>query len=448
MVRSLLSKFTHNLPLKLASVVLAIVLWYAAIYYSDPKETRSYSVHIEVTNESYIASGKQVFYIDDIYKIVTVYITDNASKLNRISENSITVTADLTQIVDFDRDPVMVPLSVACQGISATNISLSRQTIPISIETVANKELPITVSTGDTVPNKNYEIGSLTPEVSSITVSGPETIISQIDSVVATVNVANMKTDGEKTAQLSFISKDQSLISEELIRDSVTIEGDYRTLTVYVELWEKRSGITFNINYSGKPAEYFKVYQTTSSPDEITVAGNSEALAALQSAGNSITIPEDRIDVDGASKDVVVDVTISDLLPDNMKIVSSMNDYITVTVNIMPVDSKKLSIDVDDITVENLQENLSISYNKTTLTIKVKTKGTSKLSDITADDITASIDASVITAAGEYELPVTITVPKGYTLVDDVKIPVTVKEGAGDTTNKETNTGSNASDNN
>ena len=276
MIRSLLSRITHNFPLKLASVLLAVVLWYAAIYYSDPKETRSYSVHVDVINESYIASGKQVFYIDEAYRTVTVYINDNASKLNRINENYITVTADLTQIVDFDRDPVMVPLSVSCQGISATNISLSRKTIPISIETVADKELPITVSTGDTVPNKNYEIGSMTPEVSSITVSGPESIISQIDSVVATVNVTNMRTDGEKTATLSFINKDQNQISEDLINDSVTIQGDYSKLSVYVELWKKRSGITFNINYSGKPAPYFKVYQTSSFPEEITVAGNTE----------------------------------------------------------------------------------------------------------------------------------------------------------------------------
>lgn len=440
MIRSLLSKITHNFPLKLASVLLAVALWYAAIYYSDPKETRSYQVHIDVINESYIASGKQVFYIDDIYKNVTVYIYDNASILNRISESYITVTADLTQIVDFDRIPVMVPLSVECQGVDKTNISLSRETIPITIENVDSKELPITTSTGDTIPNKNYEVGTLTPEVSSIVVNGPESIISQIDSVVANVNVSNMTVDGERRASLSFIDKDQNTISENLINDSVTIEGDYSNLSVYVELWKKRSGITFNINYSGTPATDFRVYQTTTSPDEITVVGSSDALASLEAAGNVISIPTDRVNVDGASEDVTVDVDISDLLPENMRVASSMNDYITVTASILPVDSKKISYDVDNIRIENLKENLSISYSKTTVEIKVKMTGSRKLSDLTENDITVAINAAELTAAGEYELPAAITLPDGYALVDDVNIPVIVKEIPSDNTNKETNT--------
>ncbi|MBR3397928.1 MAG: hypothetical protein IKG70_08835 [Lachnospiraceae bacterium] len=449
MIRNLLSKITHNFPLKLVSVVLAVVLWYAAIYYSDPKETRSYSVRIDVINESYIASGKQVFYIDDIYKTVTVYINDNASILSRINAGNITVTADLTQIVDFNRDPVMVPLSVQCTGVDQTNISLSRETIPIRIENVDSKELPITISTGDTVPNKNYEVGTLTPEVSSIVVNGPESIISQIDSVVAHVNVSNMTTDGERKATLSFIDKDQNIISEDLINDSITIEGDYSNLSVYVELWKKRSGITFNINYTGTPATDFRVYQTTTSPDEITVVGNSDALTSLEAAGNAITIPSDRINVEGASDDVTVDVVISDLLPDNMRISASMNDYITVTVSIMPVDSKKISYDVDRIDIINLQEKLSISYSKTTVEIKVKTTGTKKLTDLTADDLTVQLDASSLTTAGEFELPAAVTLPEGYELVDDVIIPVVVKEIAADTTtNKESNTVSGATTNN
>ncbi len=450
MIRNLLSKITHNFPLKLASVVLAVVLWYAAIYYSDPKETRSYSERIDVINESYIASGKQVFYIDDIYKTVTVYIYDNASILNRINANNITVTADLTQIVDFNRDPVMVPLSVQCPGVDPTNISLSRETIPITIENVDSKELPITVTTGDTVPNKNYEVGTLTPEVSSIVVNGPESIISQIDSVIASVNVTNMTADGERRATLSFIDKDQNTISEDLINDSITIEGDYSNLSVYVELWKKRSGITFNINYSGTPATDFRVYQTTTSPDEITVVGNSDALTSLESAGNVITIPADRVNVEGASEDIVVDVDISDLLPENMRVAASMNDYITVTASIMPVDSKKISYDVDRIIILNLQERLSISYSKTAVEIKVRTTGTKKLSDLTADLITVQLDASTLTAAGEFELPAIVTLPEGYELVDEVIIPVIVKEITADTTttNKETNTVSGAATNN
>ena len=426
MWKKLISKITHNLPLKLASVLIAIVLWYVAIYYSDPKETRAYTVHVDVINETYIASGKQVYYIDDTYKTVTVYVTDNTSKLNTITENYISVTADLTQIIDFNRDPVMVPLSVSCAGVSASNLSLSRDAIPITIENVASKELPITVSTAETTPNKNYEIGALTPSVSSITVNGPESIISKIDSVVAVINVSNMTVSSERKATLSFIDKDQNTISQNLINDDVTIAGDLEEVSVYVELWRKRAGIKFEVNYNGSPAENYRVNQITTSPDEITVAGNPDALELLESEGNVIRIPADRIDISGKSDDVTLDVEISDLLPNNMKVASSMNTYVSVTVSILPVDSKEFDFDVDEIRINNLGSNYSVSYASTTVPVKVRAS-TENLSKLKASDISASIDLKGLTA-GETVVPVSVELPNGYELVDDLTITITIKE--------------------
>ena len=52
MKTNLLSKLTKNLALKIISVVIAIVIWYVVVDFNDPIETESYSVRIEVTNES------------------------------------------------------------------------------------------------------------------------------------------------------------------------------------------------------------------------------------------------------------------------------------------------------------------------------------------------------------------------------------------------------------
>mgnify|MGYP004563186279 FL=1 len=43
---------TNNLPLKMISVFIAIVIWYLVIYNNDPIITQSYQVHIKVENES------------------------------------------------------------------------------------------------------------------------------------------------------------------------------------------------------------------------------------------------------------------------------------------------------------------------------------------------------------------------------------------------------------
>ena len=59
------------------------------------------------------------------------------------------------------------------------------------------------------------------------------------------------------------------------------------------------------------PSEGFKVNQILTSPDEITVAGNTDALDTLAAGNNTITIPADRVSVEGLSDDMTVDVTIS-----------------------------------------------------------------------------------------------------------------------------------------
>lgn len=441
MWKRLASSFTNNLPLKLASVLIAVVFWYIGIYYSDPKVTKSYNVRVDVTNESYIASGKQVYYIDDTFKTVTVFITDNSSKLSNINENYINVIADLTQIIDFNRDPVVVPLSATCAGIAPTNISLSRETIPITIENVASKELPITVSVGDTSPNKNYEIGALTADRSSITVNGPESIISQIDSVVAVINVSNMSVSADRKAKLSFIDKNQNEISQKLIEDDVTIAGE-SDVTVYVELWKKQSGVKFDVNYEGKPAEGYKVGQIATAPDEITVAGNSDALEVLAQNGNTLTIPADRINVNGLNSDTSFDVTITDLLPSNMKVASSMNDYVTVYISIIPEDSREFTIDVDDIELRNLGSNLSVSYTNTSLSVNVRSTGEKSLSALRAADVKASIDLMGL-RVGEQEVPVTFNLPDGYEVVDEVTIPVNIKEKVRENNNEDNDTNSN-----
>ena len=59
MKTNLLSKLTKNLALKIISVVIAIVIWYVVVDFNDPIETESYSVRIEVTNESIFPMGSR-----------------------------------------------------------------------------------------------------------------------------------------------------------------------------------------------------------------------------------------------------------------------------------------------------------------------------------------------------------------------------------------------------
>ena len=421
-MKKLFGLITNNFGFKVVSLIIAVFIWYMVVYYNDPVITESFQVRVDVTNESYIENGRQLYRIDEQFKTVTVYLSGNRSELRNVTSDDITVTADLTQIVDLNRDPVMVPLTAECYGFDVGDITLSRTAIPISIENVASKELQVSVSTGDGTVDNNYEIGTLTPNPSTLKIYGPESVINSIESVVAEIDVDGLSQSTTVNGQLVFIDVDQDEISDSIINDDITIEGGDIDVTVDVELWRKRTEVAIEVGYSGEPAYGYEVTNISTTPETLTLAGSESALEALTQSGNKIVIPPEEVDVSGAIEDFSVEVKLDDYLPEDTKLSSSMNDTVIIYVTVMPIGSTEIKYNVDDITVNNLPEGLSLTYNTQEVLIGVTgTRG--EVSSITADQISAWIDLAGLTA-GEHTVPLNIVLPSGYELVNDINLTI------------------------
>ena len=328
--------------------------------------------------------------------------------------------------MDLERDPVTVPLQASCPGFSMSDITLSRATIPIVIENVASQEFPVTVTTGDTSPGKDYEVGVLTSNPDRVTINGPESIVNQIESVVAKIDVTGMTQDGIKSAELKLYDKNQVEIEESTIKDHLTFDGGVPDINVKVELWKKRSGVKLSVAYSGTPADGYQITEITTSPTEITVAGDENALSILAEQNNTISIPADRVSVEGAKADLSMEVELSDLLPADLKLSSTMKDSVMVYVTVLPNGSREFSLDVEDIRTENLASDLAVSYDQSEFKIRVKGSD-SALNMLDLSQVTAVIDLKG-KSIGDYTVPVKITLPAGYQLVDEVNITIHLKE--------------------
>jgi len=426
MKRSWVSIITNNLGYKIISVLIAIVIWYAVTDINDPVETASYTSYIEVVNGSYIENGKQIYRIAEEYKTVKVYVKANRSVLSTITEDDIHVTADLTQIVDLSREPVMVPLQVSVDA-DVIEVTLSRTTIPIEIENIASKEFQITVSTGDTSVDKDYEIGTLTPSVPGVTLTGPESIINSIESVVAKIDVTGMTESADVPATLTIMDKSQNELSELVLNDDITWDKEVDDISVYVELWAKRSGVAIEAHCSGTPAAGYQVSNIVTTPEEITVAGTDEALAQLEEEGNKIVVPGDEINVEGIGTDKVYEVDITQYLPDGLKLSSSMPATVIVYVSVLPVNSREFHIDVDKIKVKGLGSGYTVSYDNPEITVIVMAIDTT-LASLSEDDMRLSIDLTGKTEGDYVDLPVEVRLPAGVSLVGEPTITVHIKE--------------------
>ena len=166
----------------------------------------------------------------------------------------------------------------------------------------------------------------------------------------------------------------------------------------------------------------------TTTPETISIAGSEEALKKLEDNGNTLEIPGELINVDGINSDLEANVKLSALLTEEeeLKVPEEVGQSVAVKVSILPYGSREYDLKADAIQVQGLSSDLRVSYNKEKISIRVK--GTeANLNALKVEDIKAVIDLTGKTA-GEYTLPVTITLPEGYEQVEEVQATVQLNQ--------------------
>ena len=417
---------TTNIPLKIMSVIAAILIWLIIVNVDNPIVTRTIpNVPVQVLNEAYIESGGMMCLIPEDQDKVSVTVRGTRKTVESLKASDITATADLKQVVDLSTDPVMVPIAVNCPGIDANNAQSVPRNMEIQIEEMMTQEFIVTVDTDGTQPGKGYEIGSLESNPEKIRITGPQSLIEKIDRVVATVDVEGITSDTTDQAELTIIDRNQEELTENQMKylkyDILSPE-----VSVTVDLWKVKSNVQIEASYVGTPADGYKVDKLSLTPSEISVAGSDEALSQLEAQGNTIQISADQVDVSGKKEDFDTRVNLTDFLPTGIELTTGTSETLIIRAEILPMDSRSYTISTKDITVENAPSDLEVVFETDRIEIRVQENGSS-LDELDIKDIEASIDLTG-KEAGSYQIPVEITLPEGYSLVSTVHADVKLSE--------------------
>lgn len=425
-----------NLGVKIASLAIAVVVWLSIINVSNPVTARTITgVPISITNGSYIESMDLSYRIADGYDTISVTVRGNRSVVERLTSSSVTATADLTQIIDLESDPVMVPLTVSVTGVSSENITASPANIPIVLEDIESADFVISATTGSTTPATGYEVGSMSVDPERITVRGPASVVDRIGKIQAEVDVSNIRQDKTITPTLHIYDKNEDELSDTYM-SYLSYNIDESSISVEVELYEVVSDIAIEAETYGEPADGYQVGEITVTPSTISLAGSASAISNLEDAGNTITITSDSqaVDVTGATSDVDISVNLPDYLASDLRVAEGLSDTVVVSVKILEYDTTSIELSTKSITRNNLEDGYTAVFSDTAVDIRVKASS-EMLDSIKASDITASVDLSGL-AEGDYDVPVSVVLPDGYTLAENVTTPVTISRTV--TTNTET----------
>lgn len=423
MKKSLMNKFT----LKILSLAIAVLIWLIVRNVQDPVIVQTfYDIPVNLVNESYLANDMKIPLLMEGNDTVRVRIKAQESEIKELKKENIIAQADMTQIY-MDATPKMVPVEVTCKGISDDDITVTPRNIQVDIENQTSVEKTIAVNTGDSTPDKDYEVGSLQANPAKVTISGPETIINKIDKVVAKIDVTDMKESNvELDSELKIYDKNQEELSEKQMSYLNLAGVRDNKIKIQAQFWKIQKNIQLQAEYSGSPKYGYEVDSVTVVPETVSLAGTDEALQKLAAQGNVVTIPGEYIDVSGKDSDFDVEVDISELLPENTKLARDINSTVIATVKILPYNSRDYEVSPTQIRVENKPENMNYKFEPDKIVARIKAKE-EDLDSLKPEDIQMKIDLKDA-KEGENTLPVAVSLPAGYELVEDITVKVALIE--------------------
>lgn len=426
-------KLTVNLGLKIAAFIFSAFLWLIVVNVDNPVESRTFTdIPVTIVNDDIITSGGEVYQVVGQQTVsVVVYATREVRQ--QLSAEDIVATADIREM-----NSSLVPIEVTIPEFEGEYESAEAvpRNLQIQIEKSGSRVLALTADDTGIVRN-GYMIGSMTVHPTNITITGPESVLEQIDRAVASVNVDGMSKSEEREATLYLYDSNGNVVNQNQLENNLGEDG----LTVSVEILEMKSvPVVFDV--TGTPAEGYQYTGCTSEPETLQICGASEDIQKIE----EIDVPASVIDISGASESVEQTVDITPYLPDGIRLVDENTGSVKVTAMIEAEGTRTIDFLVRSIRINNLDDNLQVSYPADT-EIRLRFSGDQEQLDVLDISNAVSVDLEQYNTPGTYDVPVNVNLPDGITQLENVTVQLTLEEKTDAAENPDSTGNSGSSDN-
>lgn len=411
-------KITTNLGLKVIAFIFAVFLWFIVVNLDNPVGSSTFrDIPVQILNEDIIKSAGEVYQVEgDQTVTVVVYATREVRQ--KLTSDNIVATADIKQIDSTGR---LVPIEVSISGFSGENITAEAvpRNLTIQREKSGKKVLPLTVDTDGIGLADGYMLGDATVKPDQVTITGAESVLAQVDRAVAqTGDVDGISEDTVLSANLVLYDANGNELNQSQIENNLGKNG----LSVSVEVLRVKS-IPVVFDVTGAPAEGYKYTGCTSTPESVQVCGKSEDIDKM----SEIDVPASLIDISGASESVEMTVDIKPYLPEEVELVDENSANVTVTVKIEEEGTLSIDFMVSSIKLNNLAENLQVSYEPDA-EITLRFTGDEDLLDTLDISNAVSVDLGDYDEPGTYDVPVRVNLPAGISLDGQVSVRLILEE--------------------
>lgn len=422
-------KLTDNLGLKIGSVLFAALLWLLVTNINNPATTRRVNnVRVTIINGEVLTSqGKIYEVLDDSDVLDYVAITGPKTVMNNIGGGDLVAIADMNKLTADNTIPI--ELSTVQYNESLDSIRASSGVVKLKVEDRKSISIPLRAETSGTL-QEGYIVGDVTTDQNLVRVSGPESLISMIETAEVSVGIAGFTGDIGTNAEIKLYDANGT----EVPKDKLTM--NINTVGVNVEILGTKS-VPLRFAASGTPANGYRATSViSSSPGTVLLAGKGSALRNL----SVIEIPDTEVDITGATGNVTTTVDIRPYLSGSVELAEAGFDgNVAVTVNVEQEITRSITISESNIVIENLPEQYEGVISTYEEEFPIQVRGLAEeVNALDAEqirgvvDINRLLETGVIEELGEgyYDVNLAFNLPDTVSLRENITVRLNIRERA------------------
>jgi YbbR domain-containing protein len=385
----------RNLGSFFLAFLLALLVWILAVLAADPDETRVYprQIPLEITGQD-----PRLIITGNVPRQANLTLRAPQSTWAQLlaGENQVRAIVDLAGLAAGEHSvPVRLQVNVSPYRV----ITLSPESVNLTLETLVSRELPIDVIVSGQ-PAIGYQAGQVSLSQSEVRISGPESLVSRAATAEVSLRVDGVRAGVNTDVPIRILDSERNILtgmtaSVEQVTVQIPIiqQGGYRDIAVKVVV-------------RGQVASGYRLTNISVTPPAITVfSGDPNLVNALPGF-----VETEALDLNGALQDIELRLGLS--LPTGVSVVGEQT--VLVQVNIDAIEGS-LSLSNMPVEVIGLSEGLEAQPAPDTVDI-ILTGPLPLLEKLTANDIRISLDVTDL-EEGTYQI-----VPLVEILITEIEV--------------------------
>lgn len=409
MPKKILKRLTNNLGYKILALVLALVIWLVVVNIEDPTKTQVYTVSVTIQHPHYLEKQGKTYEVQSGTDEISFTVSAKRSIIDELSASDFEATADLKEVDSKGRVPIRLKV-LRYSG----RIELQKRTqyLVLDVDNLEKETYDIIVdTTGE--PADGMQVAGKKVSPKTVTVSGPETVVSKISTAEVRTDVTDLAYDKTVKERIRFLDKN----NREVDTSDLTVSRKRANVSVNIE---EGKDVSLSVKTSGKLSKKYQYDGADLSVSAVRVTGDDSVLSSL----SDIIFSGKDFDLTKRKKTFSVHVNLDDYLPDNVALADGEPSTVKVTIMISDSRHKAFSIPTGQISVDGLQDGYALKFAASSVVASIKGKE-NDLEKVVAGDLGAYINVTGL-KAGKHR--VTLRVKEPYTLEGNPKLTVYIRK--------------------